>query len=175
MTPMLFSSLRTRLVLLVLLAAVPAFCLMLYTGIEQHRGASAEALRDAERLVRIAAGDQEEVIDDARRLLTALSQLPVVHQYQAEPCRALLAHLSTYAGYVNLGAARPNGDVFCSALPIREPINVTERAYFRRAVEGQGFAIGDYRIARHTGKPVLNFSYPVIVNGHLQAVLFATV
>jgi PAS domain S-box-containing protein len=172
---MSFTSLRTRLVLLVLLAAVPAFGLMLYTGFEQHRGATAEALRDAERLVRIAAGDQEELIDDTRRLLTALAHLPAVRQYQAEPCRALFVDLSTYAGYVNLGAATPNGDVFCSALPIREPINVTERAYFRRAVEAQGFAIGDYRIARHTGKPVLNFSYAVMVQDRLQAVLFATV
>ena len=175
MTPRTFSSLRTRLVLLVLLAAVPAFGLMLYTGIEQHREASAEALRDAERLGRIAAGDQEEVIDDVRRLLAALAHLPAVRQHQAESCRALFVDLKgTYPGYVNLGAAMPNGDVFCSALPILEPVNVTGRAYFRRVVEAQGFAIGDYRIARHTGKPVLDFSYPVIVEGRLQAILIAT-
>ena len=175
MSPLSFSSLRTRLVLLVLLAAVPAFGLMLYTGIEQHREAGAEALRDAERLARIAAGDQEEVIDDARLLLAALAHLPAVRRYQAGPCRTLLADLTgTYPGFVNLGAAMPNGDVFCSALPTQEPINITERPYFHRAVEAQGFAIGDYRIARHTGKPVLNFGYPVIVQGHLRAVLFAT-
>lgn len=175
MSPPTFSSLRARLVLLVLLAAVPAFGLMLYTGIEQHRAASAEALRDAERLARIAAGDQEEVIDDARRLLAALAHLPAVRRHQAGPCQTLFADLrGTYPGFVNLGAAMPNGDLFCSALPTHEPINITDRPFFRRAVEAQGFAIGDYRIARHTGKPVLNFGYPVIVKGRLQVVLFST-
>lgn len=176
MTPPPFSSLRARLVLLVLLATVPAFGLMLYTGVEEHRDASAEALRDAEGLARIAADDQERVIDEARRLLAALAHLPAVHRYATGPCRMLFAELKgSYSGYFNLGAIKPNGDVFCTALPDTAPFNVAERVYFQRAVKAKGFAIGDYRIARHSGKPVLNFTYPVLVQGNLQAVVFATV
>lgn len=80
----------------------------------------------------------------------------------------------------SFGASRPprrrlcgwtDGDIFCTALPDPAPFNMAERVYFRRAVEAKGFAIGDYRIARLSGKPVLNFSYPVLVPGDLQAVL----
>jgi len=61
-----FASLRVRLLLLVLLAVIPALGLTLYTGLEQRRVAAAGAQEDALRLVRLVAREQEWLVADAR-------------------------------------------------------------------------------------------------------------
>lgn len=78
MTRFSFASLRTRLLLLVLLAILPALGLILYTGLEQQRLAAAEVRREALRLTQLAASKHEELIGDARQLLLTLARLPEV-------------------------------------------------------------------------------------------------
>jgi hypothetical protein len=68
-----WSSLRFRVLLLVLLAVLPALGLVIYTNVEQRRLAAAGAKEDALRLVRIAAADQNDTIKDTRQLLFALA------------------------------------------------------------------------------------------------------
>uniref|UniRef100_UPI001ABB10D2 hypothetical protein n=1 Tax=Aetokthonos hydrillicola TaxID=1550245 RepID=UPI001ABB10D2 len=56
------STRRTRLVLLVLLAVVPALGLNLYTASGQRRTATLEAQEQALRLARLAANNQKQVV-----------------------------------------------------------------------------------------------------------------
>ena len=73
-----FSSLRFRLILLVLLAVLPALGLILYTAVEQRRLATTEVQENALRLARFAAADQDNLIEGARQLLIALARLPEI-------------------------------------------------------------------------------------------------
>lgn len=67
-----------------------------------------------------------------------------------------------------------NGNVFCSAFPLAEPVNIADRDYFKRAIATRDFSFGGYQIGRITGKPTLNFGYPVINNvGSIDVVVFA--
>src|SRR5574337_783657 len=76
--------------------------------------------------------------------------------------------------YANLGAARPNGQIFCSATPIRGPINVANRAFFQRAAETRTFAIGDYQIDPSSAHAIVTFAFPVLDRaGRLAALVFA--
>jgi len=170
-----FSSLRVRLLLLVLLAIIPALGLILYTASEQRRLAATNVQEGALRLARLASSDQGRLIDGARQLLIGLAQLREVRHHNSRACRAFFADLlKQYPLYANLGAVKPDGDVFCSALPFRGRINVADRTYFRRAVETRDFAIGEYQIGRVTGKATVNFGYPVLDQaGQVQAVVFA--
>lgn len=46
--------------------------------------------------------------------------------------------------------------------------------WFRRAVEGRSFAVGEYQVGRIVGKPVVVFARPVLErDGRLRAVVFA--
>lgn len=64
MTRFSFSSLRARLLLLVLLAVIPALGLILYTAAEQRRAAAGEAQANALRLARSVSSGQDDLILD---------------------------------------------------------------------------------------------------------------
>src|SRR3990172_5159977 len=108
-----FSGLRFRLLMLVLLAVVPAFGLTLYTGWSQRRLAAEEAQANTLRLTRLAPTNLDRSMEGARQLLATLAGLPEVHALDSAACSALMANLlKQFHGYVNLGAAKPDGDVF---------------------------------------------------------------
>ena len=158
-----FASLRARLLWLVLMAILPAMGLVLYTGLEQRREAAAQAKDEALRLVRVASANQAQLIEGARQLLIALAELPEVRGGDPAACHALFnALLNQYSLYANLGVADPNGDVWCSAVPLTGRVNISDRVYFRRAQKTHGFAVGDYQIGRITGKATVNFGYPAL-------------
>ena len=169
------ASLRVRLLLLVLLAVLPAAALILYTGWEQRRQAAVDVQENALRLARLASTEHERLIEGAHQLLLALAQLPGVRGGDAAACSALFADLlKQYPRYVNLAVAGLDGKVFCSALPVSSPITIADRPYFRRALETRTFAVGEYQIGRITRKASLNFGQPVLdATGRVQAVVFA--
>ena len=166
---------RVRLLLLVLLAIIPAFGLIVYSGFEQRRLAARQAQEEALRLVRLAAQEQEAAIGGARQLLQVLASLPEVRRHDASACSAFLADLlQGQPRYANFGANRRNGDIFCSALPLPGRVSSADRLWFRRAVETRAFAIGEYQVGRVTGRASINFGYPVLdAAGEVKAVVFA--
>jgi PAS domain S-box-containing protein len=170
------SSLRSRLLLLVLLAVIPALGLTLYTASEDRQREANHIREDALRLAQIVSVEEEQLIRGTRQLLVTLAELPqVVREGDPAMCSAFFADLlKQYHRYDNLGAIELDGDVFCSALPTAGPINAADRGYFQRALQTRDFAIGDYQIGRITGKPSINFGYPVLdEDGQVQAVVFA--
>ena len=168
-----FSSVRVRTLILVFVAVVPALALMLYTASEQRRLDALRAATDAQRqAVLTAAGQAEEVIR-ARQLLELLARLPSVSAADVASCNDLLRGLlQNYPAYTNLTVMRPSGEVICSAPPAAAGLNFSDRAYFRRALATREFAAGDYIIGRITGKPTVDFAYPVVdANGKVVQVL----
>jgi signal transduction histidine kinase len=175
MARLFFSSLRVRLLLLVLLAVIPALGLTLYTNLEEREVRKALVYEHALRLSRLVSADHERLIEDARKLLAALARLPGVREGKRAACGTLFADLLTrHSSYANLGVVGADGNVLCSGLPMTGQVYVGDRAYFRHARKTRDFAIGDYQIGRITGKATVNFGHPVLDNrGHVQVVLFA--
>ena len=171
------TSLRTRLLLLVLLAVIPALGLTLYTNLEERRLRKVQVQEQAMRLIRLVSAGHERLIEDARQLLVTLARLPAVHDRSRAACSTLFADLLTQrSSYANLGVIGTDGDVFCSALPMTGRVYAGDRVYFRRAIETRDFAIGEYLVGRISGKPTLTFGYPVLDDGgHISAVVFVAV
>jgi diguanylate cyclase len=104
---------------------------------------------------------ESRLIEGTHQILIALARLPEVRGQNAAACSALFADLlKPYPYYSNLGVARPNGDLFCSAVPFEGVANISDRSYFQRAVDRRGFAPGEYHVGRITGKAVINLGYP---------------
>jgi HD-GYP domain-containing protein (c-di-GMP phosphodiesterase class II)/uncharacterized protein YigA (DUF484 family) len=175
MTRFPFSGLRVRLILLVLLAVLPALGLTFHTATEQRRVAAAETQANARRLVRLVSIDQELWVEGAHQLLVALAQLPQVRSGDPAACSAFFADLlKQYRGYTNFVATEPDGAVFCSGQPLAGPVNFADRAWFRRTLETSDFVVGEYVIGRITGKAILTFAYPILDQaGQVQAVVSA--
>ncbi|MGE0354933.1 MAG: ATP-binding protein [Gemmatimonadales bacterium] len=171
----MLSSLRSRLVLLVLIASLPALATILYTARKQEQTATANARAEALRLARVAASSHTAALESTRLLLDALSRLRAVRLRDGEACSELFADLiGRHPEYGNLGAVTPDGRVYCSALPLAAPVNLADRAYIRAALANRRFAIGEYQIGRITGVPGVNAGMPVHdLDGHLVAVVFA--
>ena len=167
-------SLRTRLLLLLLLAVLPPSGLLIFTAINDLNNAQAEVATDALRHARQIARYPFAIIPDPRYFLENLSKHPAV--LEADPpdsCNRLLAGLTeTHRYFNNIAVIRLNGELLCSGVPIDKPVNSSDRPYFRRALESRGFAIGDYQIGRLTGKTGVAFASPVFdTRGQPQAVV----
>jgi HAMP domain-containing protein len=169
------ASLRTRLLLLVLLAAIPALLLTLYTNLEECQLRKVLVHEHAMRLSRLVSADYERLIEDARQLVVSLARPPAVRDRHRTACNALFTDLLTqHSSYANLGVIDADGHVLCSALPITDQVYLDDRVYFRRAVETRDFAVGEYQVGRITRKATVNFGYPVLDDaGHIRAVVFA--
>jgi signal transduction histidine kinase len=169
------ASLRLRLWLLVLLAFMPALGLMFYTAAEQRQRAVKEVKDQALRMAQIASSDQERRIDGTRYLLVALAHVPNVRDGDAAECaRFLSTLLKDNPLYTVLGMADLRGDVICSAVPLTQPVNIADRAYFQDAIETRDFAIGEFHTGRITNKAAIGFGYPVLDDeGRVQAVVAA--
>jgi two-component system cell cycle sensor histidine kinase/response regulator CckA len=169
------ASLRLRLVALVLIAALPGLALLVYTGGKLRQEAAASAQMRALLLAESASHDQSLLIEDARNLLPALARVPEVLAEDSQACSTRFSELlNEYPAFANIGAIRPEGQLFCSALPFTSPVDLSDRSYFQQALSNRAFAIGEYQIGRVTRKASINFGYPAVdSSGDVRAVVFA--
>ncbi|MGE5224847.1 MAG: cache domain-containing protein, partial [Omnitrophica WOR_2 bacterium] len=170
-----FSSLRSRLLLLVLISALPALALMLYSGVEQRRLATSVVQEDNLRIARLAASNNEALIEGARQLLISLASNPQITQKNQADCGAFLAALwQKFPFYTTFSVADVQGNIYCSSVTNNSPVNVSDRPYFQQVLKTGDFTIGEYSVGRITGKSILPFAYPIKnVAGNVQGVVIA--
>lgn len=171
------SSLRFRLILIVLLAVLPAMVLILYSGFEERRNAAARARNDTKRLVELASMHQRRLVDEAHRLLATLAQNPLLLTEDTNQCSTFLAEiLKRERQYLDFGLIQPDGHLFCSAVPSGVDGNFWDRDYFKRALNEGLFAIGACQAGLADGKASIHFGYPVRqAGGTVKAILYAAV
>ena len=157
-----FHSIRGRLVLLLLLAFLPAAVFV--TAYSTHKRsqsietAKEQALKHAYHVQSV----EEHNLHDARQLLHLLSLLPEVRQRDAATCERLFEQVfSTSDNYTGLTLALPSGEVFASFPAVRKNLDFSDRRWFRDTLAGRDFVIGDFIIGRISNKPVAVLGYPV--------------
>ncbi|MBI3127763.1 MAG: HAMP domain-containing protein [Candidatus Tectomicrobia bacterium] len=167
--------LRARLLMLVGAALVPALGVILYSGLKHRATEIAGARERASHLVRAVSAGHEEAILQTRLLLDMLSRLPEVRGKDAPACSALFAGLiKRFPRYLNLGVAGPDGLIWCSGLPMAQPVDASHREYFRRAMATGGFASGGYQIGTITQRPSINFGQAYYgASPGIEGVMFA--
>lgn len=166
-------SVRGYFLTIVTLALLAALVLVLDLTAQQRRQLTAAAGQDAFQLARLAAGAHERALTEAQQTLELLGRMPAVRS--GEGCAALLAELRRrLLHYLDLGVARPDGEVTCSAQPVAGRRTVADRPWFRNAAEWRTPGVGEYRVERATGRPAVTVAVPVLdLRGRLPAVVFA--
>jgi len=177
MASSIFAPFRTRLVILMLLAVLPAFGLVVYEYLEQRRLETERVREDAIAVARLAAATQENFTKNTRQLLATPAQFPSLllgtNRVYFETHLSNLRKLSP--DYLNFGLVETNGNIFCSAEPFDGKVNVSDRAYFQQVVQTKRFSTGVFQVGRLTGRQGLNFGYPVLdEKGELQRVIYAS-
>lgn len=162
-----------RLLLLVLIAALPVLAIQMQSLREQREQQKGEIARQALQLARLAAAQQDQFIESARFLLTAAARLPEVRSLDGPLCSAHMVEIrEQFPSIMGIGAADPSGRLFCSSAPGRAGTNIADRPYFERALRAKSLAISGYIIGRGSGEPTLNFAYPALDDaGEVAAVV----
>src|SRR5579884_3708486 len=169
--------LRTRVLLLVAAAVLPAFGLLLYEGLRTRAHLASEVQQDAFRLAQLVAHQEAREFEEVRATLAALASVPVVRDADPQKCGALLREfVRQFPRYINLGVARRDGVIFCSALPLPGRVSVADRPYFQRSLRTGSFAVGEFQIGRLSHRASVNAGYPLLdEGGRVRGVLFAAV
>ncbi len=170
-------SLSNRLWLILLIAILPLFALTSY----DYQQARQEALRsiegDARLLLSGALIAEGEALRQAEITLRTMALANDMSTLDSKECSGLASRLqSVRTDLANLGAADPDGMVFCSAVPSSgKPVDVSDRDWFRESLSSSGISQGQFLVGRISGKPSVSFGYPMRdATNRLRAVLYAS-
>ncbi len=168
-------TLRIRLLLLVLLATLPALAVIIDTTIDQHRHLKADAQQSVLKFARFAVSYHGSRVAETQRLLNLMVEMPQVRELKTQDCNTLLEELLFgNLSYANFGVIRPNGDVVCSGVRPAAPVNLADRAYFRTVMQTGRLSVGDYQVGRFVKKPVLVIAQPLLnAERQVQSVVYA--
>src|SRR6476646_9509712 len=150
---------RGRIVLLVVLAALPALAFTIYSTLDERARTEAHARQELRRLVRLAAHQQAQVIEGARQTLVAISLVPSVVLNDPARCSQYLEKLLEQSTgiYHSMGIYGPDNVLFCNALPWKGKVVSPDRLYVNLAKSTGKFAVGEYQIGRVTKQQGINF------------------
>ena len=171
------SNLKSRLMLLVLIALAPVVLLILYSDIRYRHSIETDVRNNLSNLNFLAKDNLNKFFDTTRLLLITLSRTAEVQKGNYSSISIFFRNLhKNYPDYVNIGLADLKGNLVCSALPMTRPINSSDLFWFQQAVGTRDFSIGEYQIGRIAGMPVLVLSRPVFdEKGKMKAVLYLSI
>jgi len=157
------------------MAVLPALAVMLYTAWEQRQLDVTHIRERVAHLTKVEAREERQILEGGRQVLEAMAHYLQESDIDPVSCASFFANLlQHYQRYANLGAVKPDGEVFCSAVPMDGPTDASDRIWFQRTMASKEYAFGDYQIGRITKKPVLVLSYPAFsADGEIAAVVFA--
>ncbi|XHR30043.1 MAG: ATP-binding protein [Chthoniobacteraceae bacterium] len=157
-----------------LLAFLPVVVLEINTTADQERRAADNVRAESARLSRLFANNQVALIDYSRQILTMISKLDRVQNWDLESSQRLFDQLrSENPLFSVVGLADLKGNVFCSSPEGKDSSAVNDRFYFQRALQNKGFVVGDFTVSRAAGKPTLHMATPVWnAQGHAMGVVF---
>ena len=155
--------LRTRLLLLVLLPAIPALLLALYTNLELRKLGIAKVENDAMKMVHLAAASQNGLVEATRQHLVMLSRFQEARGTNIAAFTTFFERLNKlYASYSDFGLIETNGDLVACSFSRKDPVNLSDRPHLRRVLRIRDLAIGEYQAGEGTNKPSLLFGYPIL-------------
>ena len=167
------SSLRSRAIILVLLAILPLLASTLYFYFDQRNRAIVEVQRGELVAARNLAIVQETLISTTGQLLETLARMPQVQRRDREACNALFAELLKQSPHnLTIGAADAEGRLFASAPSAPGPVTYADRPWFQKISQTRNLVIGDTLVGRVSGKVGNNLAYPILDGaGQMQGVL----
>jgi PAS domain S-box-containing protein len=155
-------TLTRRLLLLALIAILPAIVIWTYTEVSLRRAREAEVHDLALRQARLAASELERIFDGVRSLLVAVAEVPSVQAFETESCVPYLAGLQARVPHLlSISALDLDGRVRCRQAPPPQDLRFSDRSYFKEAIATGRFVIGEYTDGRVAKQPVLPLAIPL--------------
>ena len=148
------AGLRVRLAFLALLNMIPLVGLLLVGALNSRSDVLEAARHRALEYAELGAGQQQNVLDEAKTLLTVLSKLSAITEAEPEKCRDLLMQtLGDHPHMAEFALIDPQGQIVCTNRSVRPHLNVLSRPYVRRLLMpgADGFDTSDLTISKTSG------------------------
>jgi signal transduction histidine kinase len=153
-------TLLLRLFILVAVALLPAVAIQSYNQFDLHRLRQGEVQQHALSLAKLAAAQQQQVVEGIHQVLIALAELPAIKARDPQACsKYLLATKQRYPAFLAFIAVDTNGQSFCTTGG--KSVTVKGRADFVKAMKTGQFAVGEFSIGVLTGSKLIPFSLPI--------------
>jgi len=172
----IFSSLRARAMVLVVVAVLPWLAAIGYHLWHDRQQTVGVALAEAVRLSQAVATQHDHAISNAGNLLRVLSALPDIRTGSAEVCRNRLADIHRYAdSYLNIGVTDASGRLLCAAKG-GGVFDFSDRDWYRQAVKRSRFVVGSYVVGKILGQPILPAAYAIMNDsGAVERIVWAAI
>lgn len=146
--------------MLVAVALLPAIAIQSYNQFDLHRLRQGEVQQHALSLAKLAAAQQQQVVEGIHQVLIALAELPAIKARDPEACsKYLLATKQRYPAFLAFIAVDMNGQSFCTTGG--KSVTVGGRADFVKATKTGQFAVGEFSIGVLTGSKLIPFALPI--------------
>ncbi len=154
--------LTTRLILLALIAVIPAILIQTYGLFEIMRSREAEVHAEALRQAQFASSEIDRVLEGVRNLLTAISTANEVRRLDEATCSPFLARLESKVPHLDsIAVMDAQGRLRCASVSTKADLRFADRSYFQAAIGGRDFVVGEYTINRFDQRKVLPLAVPV--------------
>src|ERR1700744_1875642 len=151
----------SRLLTLVTAALLPAIAIQAYNEFDLRRTRQVEVQNQALSLAKLAAEEQQQIVQGIRQVLIALSELPAIKAKDGVACNtALMGMKARFPAFLTFIVTDLNGRPFCDTNIDREPVNVSRRAYFAEVLRTRAFTVGEFSIGLSVPRRVIQFSLP---------------
>lgn len=156
-------SLTARILLLVVLALIPALGIQLYNETELRAAREQVARAVALRGARAVSSDLAQFSDGARQVLDILVEQPAIHERDASACTEILRSVAPkLSGVRVIVVTDVQGQLVCNSRGAPPgAYSLADRHYFQKVMATGAPSIGEYVIGRGTGLPTIQFAYPL--------------
>ncbi|HYM03587.1 MAG TPA: cache domain-containing protein, partial [Stellaceae bacterium] len=170
-------SLSVRLLLLVMLAVMPAIFIEINDEVTLRAAREREMREEALRLTRAVSAEQARIGEGARQLLLAFSEIAAVYAGNSQACAEAARRIrGQVEGYVNIGLASLEGDILCSAVPLPPGVDFRNNKMLPAVDDATSLSVGTYQVGRLTGVKMLFYAVPQRnADGRVVGVLWAAV
>ncbi|SHK39768.1 Signal transduction histidine kinase [Bradyrhizobium lablabi] len=154
-------TLLSRLFVLVAVALLPAIAIQVHNEFDLRRARQVEVQNQALSLAKLAAAEQQQIVQGIRQVLIAMSELPSIKARDSQACDAYLAAIQQrFPAFIRFLVTDLNGRSFCNTNSDHRPINIAARRYFANIVKTGQFTVGEYSKGLATDRNIVQFALP---------------
>jgi two-component sensor histidine kinase len=152
--------LRRRLSILVAIALVPSLLLTAYNAARWRIFLEDETRATARSEARLTSGELEQIVDNARQLMTAMAKYPLNADNKDE-CASYFQSIISYGQtFREASIIDTDGRFLCSTNPSQQALDVNDRAGFFQSLKADKPVIGTIIHGRPTGARSIQLAMP---------------
>ncbi|MBR7889413.1 EAL domain-containing protein [Marinomonas sp. A79] len=172
----MLKTLKGRVYFLSALIVLPCY-FFIYLNFDYSRiMVESELLKTARVVSNQAAENQDLLVSSTQKFLSSLSSLPQIQNPESPLCAAFVSDITPlFERYINIGVPNEQGILTCNGTQLMSPVDVLDRDYIQLALAEKRFTSSGVLVDRVTGRPTMNFAYPVQSNSDSGVILGATV